>query len=305
MKRFICATIVLLLVVACFSACSANMKTEDAAVREELNYGQSSNDAIYGVVEQSKESLADKATGQSPQYQKLIRSMSVEAETADMDTLLGALNEKLSSLGGYIENQSVRNGGSSSNRRYRYADLTIRIPADRLEEFFEHVRGQSNVIYYHESADDVTLSYVATQSRITALETEQARLLELLAKAENMTDLLQIEQRLTEVRTELEQVTSQLRVYDNLVDYGTLKLTVTEVQDFTVVEEETVWQRIGSGFAENLNNLGTFFVNLFVAVIVGVPYWIPAALVIVLVVIAVKRRKHAKEKTKEEPKQNT
>ena len=39
--------------------------------------------------------------------------------------------------------------------------------------------------------------------------TEEQRLLELLAEAKDMDDLLQIEDRLTQVRTELEQVKSQ------------------------------------------------------------------------------------------------
>jgi hypothetical protein len=75
--------------------------------------------------------------------------------------------------------------------------------------------------------------------------------LELLAKAEDMKDLLMIEERLTNVRAELEEVTSQLRVFDNKVDYGTVQLNITEVQVYTVVEDETIWQRIGTGLKEN------------------------------------------------------
>lgn len=303
MKRFVCIVVVLLLVLTCFCACSAGVKTEDAGMYD-MGYTQNASDAMYGIVEQSKESVAD-APVQGIQNQKLIRSMTVEAETADMDALLTALDAKISSLGGYVENQSVRNGGNTSSRRYRYADLTIRIPASHLDEFFEHVSGYSNVIYFQENADDVTLNYVATQSRITALETEQARLLELLAKAENMADLLQIEQRLTDVRTELEKVTSQLRLYDNLVDYGTLKLTVTEVREFTVVEEETVWQRIRGGLAESLDSIGTFLVDSFVFLVVGLPYWIPVGVAVFLLVLAVRHARKKRMKGKEEPTQNS
>lgn len=78
---------------------------------------------------------------------------------------------------------------------------------------------------------------MAITSRITALETEESRLLELLAAAANMSDLLEIESRLTEVRTELEKVKSQLRIYENQVSYGTIYLTVSEVKEYTVVEE--------------------------------------------------------------------
>lgn len=305
-KQFVCKALLLFFVLACFSGCSTKSVTEDAQVNEKY-HTLSDSDKIYGVVGQTQESLQEQTVAVSVQNQKLIRKMTVEAETADLDMLLAALDDKITSLGGYVENQYVRNGNNSAIRNYRYAELTIRIPADRLEEFFNHVRGQSNVVYYQESADDVTLSYVATQSRVKALETEQVRLLELLAKAENMTDLLQIEQRLTEVRTELEKVTSQLRLYDNMVDYGTLRLTVTEVREFTVVEEETVWQRISSGFGDNLKKLGMFLTDTFVLLIVGLPYCIPIGVTIIIVVLAVKlvKGKHVKKKTEKEPPKDT
>ena len=52
--------------------------------------------------------------------------------------------------------------------------------------------------------DDVTLRYVDVDSHKKALETEQERLLALLEKAENVEDIITIENRLSDVRYELE-----------------------------------------------------------------------------------------------------
>ena len=196
------------------------------------------------------------------------------------------------------------NGSQYSGRRYRHADLTVRIPADRLDQFVQHVSENSNVTNNKETADDITLSYVATQSRITALETEQTRLLELLASAQDMSDLLEIEQRLTEVRTELEKVTSQLRLYDNQVSYGTIYLAVSEVKEYTVVEEpETVWGRIAAGFVESLKNLGKFFTELFVTLVVGLPYLILAGILLTAVILVLKNAKRKRKAKKESQEQ--
>lgn len=298
-RQILTMVLAAIFVAGCLAGCSSKATVGDAGANgnyaAEYEYG----DAIYDKTEAPQESASTTSTA-GFQNQKLIRRMSVEAETADMDTLLSALESKTAALGGYVENQSVRNGGSSATRRYRYASLVIRIPADRLEEFIDHVKGSSNITYYQESADDVTLRYVATESRVKALETEQDRLLELLAKAENMSDLLQIEQRLTEVRTELEQVASQLRVYDNLVDYGTVDLNLTEVQEFTVVEEETVWMRIRTGFTDSLKNLGRFFTDAFVWIVVSLPYLIPIGAAAVITVLAVKLANRKKKAAKEQ-----
>ncbi len=293
LKRFT-VWIMILGLLACLAGCGAASKTDAGMDSEGYKYGSSSSVYDAGM---PNESVAEApAAPQAQSYQKLVRRMTLEAETADMDTLMAALKAQTAALGGYVQNQSVRNGGSSANRHYRYADLTIRIPADRMGEFIDHVKDNTNITSYQESADDITLSYVATESRVKALQTEQERLLELLAQAETMSDLLQIEERLTQVRTELEQVTSQMRLYDNLVDYGTVSLTIREVQEFTVVDEETLWQRISSGFMQSLKSLGSFFKEAFVWFVVSLPYWILIGAAIALVVFVIKLSSKKKQK---------
>lgn len=232
-----------------------------------------------------------------PQSQKMVRKIWLDAETEDLTPLLANVEQRISELDGYIESQNLQNGSRySSSRRYRYAELTIRIPAAKLDEFVNQVAESTNIVSKRQTAENITLDYVATQSRVTALQTEQTRLLELLAQAESMADVLSIEKRLTEVRSDLEKHTSQLRVFDNQVDYGTVYLNISEVVEFTATEEpETVWERIGTGFMESLKNLGDFFVELFVFIIVALPYLIPLGLV-AAGIIFLARRKAKKQK---------
>jgi hypothetical protein len=303
MKKMLALCLSLCLLLS-FAACGAKSASTGSAAPEANFKGDYSYGAIYDGVadmemEMSQESPAEKpAAGNSGstgsagvQNQKLIRTMTLETETEDLDTLLASLDQKIKTLGGYVENKNIRNGSANASRRYRYANLTIRVPVDQLDAFVEHVSGASNVVHYSENAKDITLSYVATQSRITALETEQTRLLELLAQAENMSDLLQIEQRLTDVRTELEQVTSQLRLYDNLVDYGTIELSVTEVQEYTPVEKETMWQRMGSGLKSSWQALGIFSENLLVFLVTALPWLIPISIIVALLIATGKKRR--------------
>ncbi len=296
-KQLLAMVCIAVLIIASFAGCSAKSEAMSNSAADRFYDGLYDSAAGYAPTVSVEESSKEQASGSvSGMNQKLVRTMQIEAETNDMDALLGELDSRIRALGGYIENKSTRNGGSTSTRKYRYADMTIRIPADRLDEFVTHLNGQTNVINYRESADDITLRYVATQSRVTALETEQQRLLELLAKADNMSDLLLIEERLTNVRTELEEVTSRMRIFDNMVDYGTVQLNITEVQVYTVVEEETVWQKIGSGLSENWQNLCEGAEGVFVFLVTSLPYLIPIGGAVIVTVIAVKL---ATRKTKE------
>lgn len=222
--------------------------------------------------------------------QKLVKRVYIDAETEDLDTLLAGLNERISALGGYVEYQDIYNGSTYSNRRYRNANLTVRIPADNLDGFVSQVQDSSNVVSVSQSQENVTLTYVATESRVKALEAEQSRLLELMEQAETMSDLLEIEARLTDVRSELEQVTSQLRVLSNQVDYATVELSIQQVTVYTQVEEQTVWQRIGAGLEENLQDIADKFVDFFVWLLTYSPQLIFLALVACVAVVLIRRR---------------
>ena len=275
--------------------------------------GSASKDAIMENAAEAPAEMETSASGNSltsdststnaaAENRKLIKTVQIEAETEDLDAILSDVDAKIMELGGYVEKREVYNGSAYSQRRYRRADMTIRIPADKVDGFVDHVEGVSNIVSANESVDDVTLKYVDTESRRIALETEQARLLDLLAKAQTMKDILTIEERLTEVRYQLESVTSQLRKMDNLVSYATVHLHITEVQEYTPVveEEETVWQRISGGFMDSVESITDGAVEIMIWVLANSPYLVIWGAVITGVVFAA--RKHRKSKRPKEVK---
>ena len=300
MKRWLPLLLAAVMVFGLLAGCGS--KTSDAMtngmVVEDMEMGgdflyESSSTADSAGTITSDGTLSD---------QKLIKTVELRAETEDLDALLAQLAGHITTLGGYTEYQNVYNGSAYAARRYRSAEMTIRVPAEKLSEFLLQVEGASNVISKTESIDDVTLQYVDTQSRMEALRAEQDRLLELMDQAGTMSDLLEIEARLTEVRYELESVTSQLRVLENLVSYATIELYVDEVEVYTEVEEQTVWQRIGAGFTGNLRDIGDGLTDLFVWVVTYSPQLLLIAAVIT-VIVALCRRSIKKRKNRTPPAQ--
>lgn len=232
-----------------------------------------------------------------PINQKLIRKIWLDAETEEMEPLLTAVEERIAQLEGYVEARQIRNGSVYSGKRYRSAELTIRIPAQQLDAFVQSVEDASNITNTRETTDDVTLSYVEHESQVKALETEQARLLELLAKAETMEDILKIESRLTNIRGQLEKVKSQLRVYDNQVNYGTVYLNITEVKEYTPVQEpETLWERMGAGIQKGWKGMLTGLGDFLVFLVTVLPHLLPWGIVAAAVVLILRARKKKKAK---------
>ena len=221
-----------------------------------------------------------------------------------MTALLAWMDGRVAELGGYYEQKSVyRRGSRDDGSFYHSGDFMIRVPAENLDQFVSMVGENANVTSTSESTENVTLTYVSTQSRVEALEVEQDRLLELLENAETMEDLLTIEARLTDVRWELENYASQLRVLDNQVNYSTIHLNVWEVDEPTVIAERTVWQKIGDGFTENAGDMWNGLVNFFIWLITVIPYLIPLALICggALVAFRLGKKLKFKKKAKRSP----
>ena len=224
------------------------------------------------------------AGSSSPQVQsiqrKLIKTVNLDVETETFDTLMENIYQKTDSLGGYVESSYTFNGSNYRGNQNRNANLTLRIPAQQLDEFLSEVSEISNVISKDENVTDVTLQYVDMQSHKEALLTEQTRLLELLEKAESVEDIIAIESRLSEVRYQIESMESQLRTMDNQVSYSTVYLYINEVARLTPVKEQTTWEKITTGFSESLYDVGNGIKNFFIGILINLPYLVVWAVIL-------------------------
>lgn len=225
--------------------------------------------------------ITDPGTGR-----KLIKEVSLEVETEEYSALSQALTEQITKLGGYV--QSFYTAGNENSGDSRYGQIQARIPKERLDEFIKTVEGASNVTYRQETVTDVTLQYVDLESRKNALLTEQQRLLELMEQAETVEDLISIESRLSEVRYQLESMESQLRTFDNQIDYSTVYINITEVIRLTPAtgSKMSVWERIRTGFAENVYAVGVGISEFCIGFLISLPILF-VVLVTVLILLAI------------------
>lgn len=231
---------------------------------------------------------------------KLIRDVTMNVETRDFGSVLSQITDKVSELEGYVESSDVSgiSVGASYGGQRRYADMKVRIPADRLDRFIETVESAGNVTSRQEQATDVTLQYADVESRKKSLEIEQERIWALLEKAESLDAVVTLESRLSEIRYQLESYTSQLRLYDNQVDYSTVSIHVVEVKDLTPAAPDGIGTRIQKGFNRSLNRLMETGTGLIVWFAASSPILLVLALMIgaaVLIVRKITRKMRAKK----------
>ena len=280
---------VFLLITLTVPACGSSGASSDSASYDTASSFAAAQEA--GVYEEIAE--ADLGAGSEPvemeenavSDRKLIKNVNMTVETGDYSGLVSAVQEQVDALGGYTESYESYNENSVGHRS---AFLTLRIPADRLEEFIRQVEDISNIVSRQETVEDITLSYVDLESRKKMYEEEQERLLSLLEQAETVEDIIALESRLTEVRYQLESMESQLRTMDNQVNYSTVYLSIDEVERYTPPAEKGTWERIRTGFTENVYRVGNGIKEFFIGFVISLPILLVLAVGIIIAVIVIR-----------------
>lgn len=321
-NRLLILAMIAVFMSGCGSKDMSNKMTESAYDDGEY-YNESSGDygtediysyeASAAAPEEAVENMAAEEAGgaqtslESPQVKdsnrKLIKNVNMEVETEEFDTLLSKVEKKVNALGGYIESSYTYNGSSYYGSRSRDASMTIRIPAEKLDDFLSEVAESSNVISRNDSITDVTLQYVDLESHKKVLLAEQDRLLELMEQVETIEDIIALESRLSEVRYQLESMESQLRTYDNQISYSTIYLNINEVTKLTPVKEQSTWEKISTGFVDSLYGVGAGLMNFIIRLIINLPYLVLWAVVILVIVLIIKMIRKSMKKRKEKRRQ--
>ena len=222
---------------------------------------------------------------------KMVYTANIEAETRDLDACTAALEELVEKLGGYLEYASTDSYGDGS----RSASYTVRIPAGEFKGFLKTVGEISHVTSQSRDADNISEMYYDTESRLETQRTKMERLQTLLAKAENMEDIIDLENAISETEYQIEQLTGSLRHYDSLVDFATIDVRLREVLRLTTVEEAppTFGSRLGNAFTGGLRGFGDFLQDVAIYLAYNWTWMVLLALVI-LAVVKLSRRAQAR-----------
>lgn len=188
---------------------------------------------------------------------KLIREADLTVQTTEFEQAVSQVEAIVTEFGGYFQNASQHGGSYRNVNANRIGEYTIRIPSERYEQFMGRTGELGYVTYRSETTENIGEQYYDTEARLKTQKTKQERLLALLAKAENMEDIISLESALSDVEYEIERLSSTLNRYDSLVGFATIRLTLDEVHKVT---EETgvtnsLGQRMSSGFAASVENL--------------------------------------------------
>jgi hypothetical protein len=228
--------------------------------------------------------------------EKIIYSVNASIETIRFDETIENVYRLMESHGAFIEHSNVSGVNYAASvygwHPYRYASFTLRVPRERLNAMSASLESLGHVVNFGSSAMNITSQFFDTQSRLSALTVEEERLLDMLRRADEVPDLIAIEERLSNVRYQIESLTTTLNNWQRQVDYSTMTLHINEVEEYTEVTptHRTYWERIGDGLMASVRGVGRFFTDLFAWLIINLPVLLTLAAIVVAIIFVLRKK---------------
>src|SRR5690554_4822170 len=194
------------------------------------------NDTSYGGFEEvldipDTEQAAPPADASMAEVveKKVIKTGGLDFQSADIKKDYEAIQRLLPDFNAYIESENQ----SNSPHQLRF-NLTIRVPADRYEALFDTLTYLSKrPDNKYSNAEDVSERCYDLQTRIKNQKALEDRYRELLGRATEVKEMLEIEKSLNEVRTTIERLEGQFRHLSNRIGYSTIHLNFYEVLPYS------------------------------------------------------------------------
>ncbi len=199
----------------------------------EVVYNQSFAEENGASVENdilAEEVSEDKEKGTSVTERKKIKNASLSISVDSFDAAAMNIRQNVEGNGGYVENfySYIFYEDLSRDISLKAGNLNMRVPQENYESSLAYIKTLGKVNNENEGVNDITNQYIDTEARLNVKKAEEKRLIELLEKAENLTDIMAIEGRLSEVRGYIESIEEQLKGMDKLVSYSTINIDIQE-----------------------------------------------------------------------------
>jgi hypothetical protein len=215
--------------------------------------------------------------------QMLIKNASLRFEVKKYDEARKNILNIIKTSNAYVANESEsRNDYKISNT------MNIRVPQSDFDNLVDSIISQcKNLDERSINVRDVTEEYVDTDSRLKAKREIENRYLEILKKAQNVKEILEVEQKLGGIREEIESAEGRLKYLSHQVAFSTINLMFYQNTNTIATSRLGFFSRTFSAFVSGWNGLTEFVIGLvsiwpFLIIVTGIS---------VLIIRLIKRRK--------------
>lgn len=274
-----------LIAMLALSACA-----QAASPREEPAYDQSMGMAPAAPVEvarEAEEAGASQSVANLPAQAEriVIKNGSQSIVVIDPQQSMDAISRMAEEMGGFVVSANLYKEQLSSGLEVPRASITIRVPAERMEEAMRRIREQSNQEPLSEnvSSEDVTRDYVDLQARLKNLEAAEAELTEIMEDASKTEDVLAVYNQLVSIREQIEVIKGQIKYYEESAALSAISVELIADEAVQPIEIGG-WQPQGvlKNAVEALIRSMQFLVNALIWIVI---YVLPVLAILFLIFV--------------------
>lgn len=200
-------------------------------------------------------SLPSKA---NPVGQKIIREANLRYPTDDLQKTYSQISLSIKKHNGEVQNDSEGNGDDAV-----YKNIVVRIPSENFDAFLADI---SNGVRYFDNKEitsrDITEEYIDVGSRIKTKKTLETRYLELLKKANKVSEMLEVEKQLSGIREEIESKQARLEFLKTRVAMSTFNIYFYRTNERESGATVSYGAKIGNALKSGINSLSNFLIWL-------------------------------------------
>jgi hypothetical protein len=215
----------------------------------------------------------------------VIKNANLSIVVADPGESMEAISRMADEMGGFVVSAYMFQDRLESGAEVPRASITIRVPAERLNEALDLIRSQSDRDPLTERVDsqDVTDQYTDLQSRLRNLQNTEAQLTEIMDDAIRTEDVLSVYNRLVEIREQIEVIQGQIQYFEQSAALSSISIELIAneaVQPLTIGGWEPVG--VAKNAVQALIDTLKFVVDAAIWVVI---YILPVLLVLYLVFV--------------------
>ncbi len=297
-RAYLLLPILLLTLCLLFTGCSKSAAGDRNNSSDYLP-NQPAGDGDYGYGNTELPDKGDIESDGETLAKKIIRTVYMDAQTKEFDRAINEIRAALYAVNGYEE--SFRTTGREYGKdTIRRANMTLRIPAEKLDAFLGEVGDLVHVIQQNATLSNVTNEYYDIEARLNVLESQRTAYEEMLKKSTNTNEILNISQKLYDVIEEIEAYKARLRVLDSQVSYSTVTISLVEVIEYTEPpkDDESFIDRITDAFYDSWARFSVSAQSFLVWLVDNLPsilVWVIVICLLIWIIRAPKRRRKKKE----------
>ncbi|MEP1034186.1 DUF4349 domain-containing protein [Ekhidna sp.] len=215
--------LIVFLMATCGGSDSSTADYEAAPMLEEMDVAESSIRKVSAPLAQQP----------NQDYQKkVIKTGGLSYSVANTKEEYNRISTMLDKYDAYISSENESKGYDRINY-----NISIKVPPQNFDPLIGDLTSDKKLDNRWVNTDDVTERYYDLQSRIANKKKLEERYQEILKKADNVRDILEVERNLNQVRTEIESLQGQFKLLGHKISYSTLDVAFYELIPYELDQE--------------------------------------------------------------------